>query len=185
MMGLSIVHLVSARPVTTKGVQQSKCSDNVKWKAHEVLHSNEASRGRGNPPYKSHKITSPDSRAPSSPIKETYEPRYEKTGFFAYAKTKMLISFAVTAKLISAFVFTTRIVQPIYFLYTKFQASSHLVWLYSLVCVEPGRKPRRPVFSQRGSYMEGPGSATIKLRSLPKAPRGRGNPSEQKPHNYV
>ena len=30
--------------------------------------------------------------------------------------------------------------------------SSHLVWLYSLVCVRPGRKPRRPVFSQRGSY---------------------------------
>ena len=34
----------------------------------------------------------------------------------------------------------------------KFQASSHLLWLYSLVCVGPGRKPRRPVFSQRGSY---------------------------------
>ena len=32
-----------------------------------------------------------------------------------------------------------------------FQASSHLLWLYSLVCVGPGRKPRRPVFSQRGS----------------------------------
>ena len=39
----------------------------------------------------------------------------------------------------------------LYFLYTKFQASSHLVCLYSLVCVGPGRKPRRPVFSQRGS----------------------------------
>ena len=35
----------------------------------------------------------------------------------------------------------------------KFQASSHLVWLYSLVCVGPGRKPRRPVFSQRGSII--------------------------------
>ena len=30
-------------------------------------------------------------------------------------------------------------------------ASSHLVWLHSLVCVGPGRKPRRPVFSERGS----------------------------------
>ena len=29
--------------------------------------------------------------------------------------------------------------------------SSHLLWLYSPVCVGPGRKPRRPVFSQRGS----------------------------------
>ena len=35
---------------------------------------------------------------------------------------------------------------------SKFQASSHLMWLPSLICVEPGRKPRRPVFSQRGSY---------------------------------
>ena len=31
----------------------------------------------------------------------------------------------------------------------KFQASSYLLWLYSPVCVGPGRKPRRPVFSQR------------------------------------
>ena len=34
----------------------------------------------------------------------------------------------------------------------KFQASSHLLWSYSPVCVGPGRKPRRPVFSQRGSF---------------------------------
>ena len=33
----------------------------------------------------------------------------------------------------------------------EIQASSHLVWLYSPVCVGPGWKPRRPVFSQRGS----------------------------------
>ena len=38
-------------------------------------------------------------------------------------------------------VFATRIVQSLYFLNTKFQASSHLVWSYSLVCVGPGRKP--------------------------------------------
>ena len=36
---------------------------------------------------------------------------------------------------------------------SKFQASSNLLWLYSPVCVGPGRKPRRPVFSQRGSYV--------------------------------
>ena len=57
----------------------------------------------------------------------------------------------VTAKLISAFVFTTRIVQSLYFLNPKFQASSHLLWLYSPVCVGHGRKPRRPVFTQPGS----------------------------------
>ena len=72
--------------------------------------------------------------------------------FFAYAKTKTQISFAVTAKLISAFVFATRKVQSLYFLNPKFQASSRLLWLCSPVCVGPGRKPRRPVFSQRGSY---------------------------------
>ena len=46
-----------------------------------------------------------------------------------------------------AFVFaTTRIVQSLYFLNPKFPASSHLLRLYSPVCVGPGRKPRRPVF---------------------------------------
>ena len=46
---------------------------------------------------------------------------------FANAKTKTQISFAVTAKLISAFVFPIRIVQSLYYLYPKFKASSHLV----------------------------------------------------------
>ena len=55
-----------------------------------------------------------------------------------------------TAKLISAFVFATRIVQSLYFLNTKLQASSYLLWQYSPVYVGPGRKPRRPVFSHRG-----------------------------------
>ena len=32
--------------------------------------------------------------------------------------------------------------------------------------------------------MECPGSATIKESSLSQARRGRGNPSEKKPHNY-
>ena len=43
------------------------------------------------------------------------------------------------------------IVQSLYYLNPKFQASSHLLWLNSPVCVGPGRKPRRLVFSQRGS----------------------------------
>ena len=71
---------------------------------------------------------------------------------FAYAKTKTQISFAVTAKLISAFVFATQIVQSLYFLNPNFHASSHFLWLPSPVCVGPGRKPRRLVFSQ-GSYV--------------------------------
>ena len=63
-----------------------------------------------------------------------------------------MISFAVTAKLISAFVFATRIVQTLFFLNLKFQASSHLLWLNRPVCAGPGQNPRKPVFSQRGSF---------------------------------
>ena len=80
-------------------------------------------------------------------FKGANEPRREKTSFFAYAKTKTQLSSEADQRL----VFATYIVQSLYFLNTKFQASNHLVWLYSLVCVRPGRKSRRPVFSQRGS----------------------------------
>ena len=90
-------------------------------------------------------------------------PVVRKLLFCMNAKTKTQISFAVTAKLISAFVFTTYIVQSLYFLYTKFHTYSPLVWLYSPVYVESGRKPRRAVFSQGGSYNVVPGS---KIRSL-------------------
>ena len=64
----------------------------------------------------------------------------------------MQISFAVTAKLINAFVFATHIERSLFFLNPKFQASNHVLWMYSPVCLGPGRKPRRPFFSQRGSY---------------------------------
>ena len=48
---------------------------------------------------------------------------------------------STTAKLISAFVFTTGIVQYLYFLNPKFPVSSHRLCLYSLVCVGSVRKP--------------------------------------------
>ena len=38
---------------------------------------------------------------------QSFEPRHEKTGFLHMRKTKTQISFTVTAKLISAFVFAT------------------------------------------------------------------------------
>ena len=50
------------------------------------------------------------------------------------------------AQLISASDFVIRIVQSLYYLNPKFQASIHLLWLYRPVCVGLGRKPRRPVF---------------------------------------
>ena len=46
----------------------------------------------------------------------------KKKRIFAYAKTKVQLSFAVTAKMISAFVFATRIVQFLFFLNRKVQA---------------------------------------------------------------
>ena len=51
-----------------------------------------------------------------------FEPRHEKTGFLHMRKQKTQISFAATAKLISAFVFATRIVQSLYFLNFKLLA---------------------------------------------------------------
>ena len=58
---------------------------------------------------------------------------------FAYAKTKVQISCAVTPQLISAFVSASQIAQSLYFLNPKFQASSHLQ-LYIPVFVGRGRK---------------------------------------------
>ena len=49
------------------------------------------------------------------------ELRHEKTNIIAYAKTKAQISFAVTAKLISAFVSTTQILQFILYLSKNFK----------------------------------------------------------------
>ena len=86
---------------------------------------------------------------------------------FAYAKTKTQISFAVTAKLISAFVFTTWIIQSLCFLNPKFHVCRYLLWLYSPVCVGLGRKPRRPVFWRRGSYVNAPLRTPIKSLTAP------------------
>ena len=59
---------------------------------------------------------------------------------------------AVTAKLISAFVFATRIdlLQFLYFPSKKFPVSSHLLCLYSSVYDRTDRRPRRPVFLRGG-----------------------------------
>ena len=67
----------------------------------------------------------------------------------AYAKTKTQISCAVTARLISAFVFA--IPHLLTFVKPKFQASSLLLVLYRPVCVGPGRKAELLVFSRTGS----------------------------------
>ena len=71
------------------------------------------------------------------------EPRREKTGFFHMRKQRR--------KSASRFVFAIQIAQSLFLPNPKYQASNHLLRLYSPVCVGPGRKPRKPVFSQRGS----------------------------------
>ena len=75
-----------------------------------------------------------------------FEPHRERKRILAYAKAKAQISFTVTAKLISAFVFATLIVQFLFFVNPKFQASSLLLRLYRSVCVRLGRKPLRTSF---------------------------------------
>ena len=46
------------------------------------------------------------------------------------------------------FVIATWIVHSLYFLNPKFQASSHLLWLYSRVYVRPGWKPENLIFAK-------------------------------------
>ena len=67
-------------------------------------------------------------------------------------ETKTQISFAATAKLISAFVFATRIVQFLLYLTQKFKARSYFLCLYRPVCVGPVRKPHC-WFSREAAHM--------------------------------
>ena len=59
------------------------------------------------------------------------------------------------AKLISVFVFATRIVQFLYFLNPKFPVSSHRLCLYSPVCVGPVQK-QHCWFSHKASCIYSP-----------------------------
>ena len=65
---------------------------------------------------------------------------------------------AVTTQLISAFVFALPLKYEI-----SSSSSSYLLCLYSPVCGRPGRKPRRSVFSRRGSLMITMGLCAILL----------------------
>ena len=56
-------------------------------------------------------------------------------------KRDYTIYVAKTKVLISAFFFANMIEQSLYFLNQKFQASSYLLRLHSLVFVGPGQKP--------------------------------------------
>ena len=53
----------------------------------------------------------------------------------------------------SAFVFATRIVQFIFYLNPKVQASSSFLCLYGSVCVRPGRKPHCWYFHETAQFI--------------------------------
>ena len=55
------------------------------------------------------------------------EPRHEKINILHMRKQRRRSASRVTAKLISAFVFATRIVLSLYFLNPKFKACSHFL----------------------------------------------------------
>ena len=85
---------------------------------------------------------------------KSYEPRREKNGF-CICEHKDADQLRGNREADQRLCFRyIDIVQSLFFLNPKFQASSHLLWLYSPVCVRPGRKPRRPVFSRHGSYLD-------------------------------
>ena len=80
------------------------------------------------------------------------EPRREKTGFLHMRKQRRRGNRKADQRL--CFHYTDSKIP----LLSKSEISSfnHLLWLYSLVCIGPGRKHQRPVFSQRGSIKTHP-----------------------------
>ena len=71
---------------------------------------------------------------------------------FAYAKTKTQISFAVSAKLISVFVFAIRIVQSLYYLNPKLHASSHFEAVQPGLCGTRSKNPKTGFRTTRFIY---------------------------------
>ena len=73
---------------------------------------------------------------------------------FRLCKNKDTVQLAVSAQLISIFVFAVSwIVQLLLNLYPKFQDSSFLLWVYRTVCVRPGWKSQR-LFSHVTAHMK-------------------------------
>ena len=79
--------------------------------------------------------------------KVLYEPRHEKTNNMHMRNPKAQISFAVTAKLISAFIFATQTVQ-----FSKSKISSLLPSSVTVQAVRTGLETTLLVFPWRGSY---------------------------------
>ena len=82
------------------------------------------------------------------------EPAHGKTNNLHRRKQNAQISFAVTAKLISAFVFSTLIVQFLYFQSPKFQSSNHASVTVQYGLCQTWSEPKLWVFTSTGSINE-------------------------------
>ena len=82
------------------------------------------------------------------------------TGIYAiiceppHGKPTICIGEIKGADQISAFVFATLIVETLFYLNPKFQASNLFLCQYRLVCVGPGWKPKLLLFSCTGSCVQ-------------------------------
>ena len=104
------------------------------------------------------------------PKQRQNEPRHEKPAF-CICENKDADQLRGNREADQRLFFATQIVQFLYFLNPNFKASSHFLWQYSPVCVGPCRKPRRPVFSERGSNERGyKHVTTMPLQSAEKRP---------------
>ena len=92
-----------------------------------------------------------------------FEPRHEKTGFLPVRKQRRRsASQLCEADQRLCFRYSdSTIPRP------KFQASSLFLRLHRPVYVGPGRKPRRPVFSRRGSFMQKVNETTFMTELIP------------------
>ena len=68
------------------------------------------------------------------------EPRHVKSGNLHMRNQRQRS--AADWQLIHVFVFATWLVRSLFYLNSKFQASSNLLWLFRRVCVGPGQKHR-------------------------------------------
>ena len=84
---------------------------------------------------------------------------------------KITICYRRIAKLISAFVFATRMVHFLYFLNPKLPDSNHLLCLYRPVCVRPGRYPKQRKLEVKGTSRQRSGKGAIRKRFPLQKPR--------------
>ena len=79
-----------------------------------------------------------------------YESHHEKARF-CLCENKAADQLCSNCTAVQRLCFATPVVQFLFYLYSKFQASSYPASVTVQLCVRPGRKPRRSLFFRRGS----------------------------------